>query len=263
MDLQIDNQWVLVTGSSRGIGRGIAEVFLREKANVILNDRDRPSLKATVNAFTSEYGHDRVRSLVADLQQPDGIAALSAMIREQVGRLAHLICNIGSGASVPPLQEDLPEFQRMLDLNLLVAVRTVTALRDLLEAGAKADNASSSITFIGSICGLEALGCPIAYASAKAGLIGYAQNIARPLGQRGVRVNVVSPGNILFPGSTWEKKLAADREAVEAMLAGEVPLQRLGTLDEVANVVVFLASRCAAFVSGANWVVDGGQVRSL
>ncbi len=263
MDLQLDNQWVLVTGSSRGIGRGIVEAFLREKANVILVDRDRQSIKATADAFTTDYGRDRVRSLVADLQQPDGIAALTAMIREQVGRLDHLICNIGSGASVPPLEEDMPEFQRMLDLNLLIAVRTVNALRDLLEAGAKVGETTSSITFIGSICGVEALGCPTAYAAAKAGLIAYAKNIARPLGQRGVRVNVVSPGNVLFPGSTWEKKLAANREAVESMLMKEVPLQRLGTLDEIADVVVFLASRRAAFVSGANWVVDGGQVRSL
>ena len=263
MNLQLDTQWVLVTGSSRGIGRGIAEAFLKEKASVILSGRDSQTLKETSATLANTFGNGRVRSCTGDLLQPDRVSALSTMIREKVGKLDHLICNIGSGASVPPLQEDLAEFQRMLDLNVLGAVGVVTALRDLLEASAKAGETSSSITFIGSICGLEALGCPTAYASAKAGLIAYAKNIARLLGQRGVRVNTVSPGNIFFPGSTWEKKLAANREAVESMLMKEVPLQRLGTLDEIADVVVFLASRRAAFVSGANWVVDGGQVRSL
>jgi 3-oxoacyl-[acyl-carrier protein] reductase len=94
-------------------------------------------------------------------------------------------------------------------------------------------------------------------------LITYAKNIARPLGQRGIRVNTVSPGNVIFPGSTWEDKLAQSRDAVVEMLKREVPLQRLGTLEEIGGVVAFLASRRAAFVSGANWVVDGGQTRSM
>jgi 3-oxoacyl-[acyl-carrier protein] reductase len=102
----------------------------------------------------------------------------------------------------------------------------------------------------------------VAYASAKSALIAYAKNIARPLGEFGIRVNVVSPGNIIFPGSTWEDKLAKSPEDIKAMLQREVPLQRLGTIEEVANVVVFLASQQAAFVTGANWVVDGGQTRS-
>lgn len=71
----------------------------------------------------------------------------------------------------------------------------------------------------------------------------------------------MSPGNILFPDSTWEKKLAADPGGVAAMLEKEVPLHRLGTVEDIADVVVFLASKKAGFVTGANWVVDGGQTR--
>lgn len=263
MNLQLDNQWVLVTGSSRGIGRSIAEAFLKEKASVILTGRDSQTLKETSATLAKIFGNERVRPFTGDLLQPDSVAALATMIREKVGKLDHLICNIGSGVSVPPMEEDAAEFQRMLDINLLIAVRTVAALRSLLEEAAKHEQGIPSITFVGSICGMEALGCPVAYASAKAGLLAYAKNIARPLARLSVRVNIVSPGNILFPGSIWEEKLAADREAVESMIKKEVPLQRLGTLDEIADVVVFLASMRAAFVSGANWIVDGGQVRGL
>jgi 3-oxoacyl-[acyl-carrier protein] reductase len=78
----------------------------------------------------------------------------------------------------------------------------------------------------------------------------------------GIRVNAISPGNIIFPGSTWEAKLAHNREAVQAMLNHEVPMQRFGAPEEIGSVAAFLASRRAGFVTGANWVVDGGQTRN-
>jgi 3-oxoacyl-[acyl-carrier protein] reductase len=132
-----------------------------------------------------------------------------------------------------------------------------------MEKSAAEKHISTSITFIGSICGIEAIGCPVAYASSKAALEAYAKNICRPLGRKGIRVNILSPGNILFPGSTWEKKIARDSDSVNHMLESDVPLNRFGTVAEVADVAVFLASRCCGFVTGAHWVVDGGQTRNL
>lgn len=261
MDLGLDGQHVLVTGSSRGIGKGIAEAFLKEGAQIIVTGRDEAVLQDTVQFFTAEYGAGKVLSFRGNLQHHAILQSIKAFLTARIGHLDHLVCNIGSGQSVPPLQEDLTEFQRMLEINLLGAVAMVKEMLPLLEKSASKGGAAASITFIGSICGLEALGCPVAYASAKSALAAYAKNISRPLGQKGIRVNIVSPGNIIFPGSTWENKLVQDRPGVEAMLANEVPLSRLGTPEEVANVVVFLASNCAGFVTGANWVVDGGQTR--
>ncbi len=261
MELGLKDQYVLVTGSSRGIGKGIAEAFLKEQANVILTGRDEAVLRKTVESFTAEYGAEKVFFFQGDLIHPSVLQAIKKFITEKTGYLDHLICNIGSGKSVPPLEEDMSEFQRMLDINLLNAVAVVREILPLLEKAASEKNSSASITFIGSICGVEALGCPVAYASAKSALEAYAKNIARPLGRKGIRVNTVSPGNIIFHGSTWENKLIQDRQAVEVMLDSEVPLNRLGTQEEVASVVVFLASNPAGFVTGANWVVDGGQTR--
>jgi len=102
----------------------------------------------------------------------------------------------------------------------------------------------------------------VAYSSAKSALVSYAKNISFPLGRKGIRVNVVSPGNIMFKGSTWEKKLEEDREKVDEMLKNDVPLQCFGNIDDIANTIVFLASRCSKFVNGANWIIDGGQTRS-
>ena len=132
----------------------------------------------------------------------------------------------------------------------------------LLEANSAPGN-NTSILFVSSICGCEVLGCPTAYAAAKSALNTYAKTIARPLGGRNIRVNLLSPGNVIFPGSTWEDKLAADAKTVQAMLEREVPLNRLGSLEEIADIAVFLTSRQAGFVTGANWIADGGQTRSL
>jgi len=262
MDLQFDGRIVLVTGSTRGIGKGIAEGFLQEGATVILTGRDRTVLESRQEAWGKLYGPERLKGFTGDLQQLAKVEELAGFVENECGRLDHLVCNLGSGRSVPTLEEDDAEWRRLLDINLLSAAACVRCLLPLLQKSGAQAPGSAGITFIASICGVEPLGCPVAYAAAKSALIAYAKNIARPLGKLGVRVNVVSPGNVLFPGSTWEDKLAKTPEAVKAMLQQEVPLQRLGTVQEIASVVVFLASPQAAFVTGANWVVDGGQTRS-
>ncbi len=268
MDLELTGHRVLVTGSSRGIGKAIAAGFAAEGAVVALTGRTQAALLAACEELAAARPGCRVEGFSADLTAPRAAETLAEEVRTRLGGLEHLVCNLGSGRSVPVLQEDAAEWERMLRLNLLCAADSVRAFLPLLpkpgQVGQSGEaSASPSITFVSSICGVEHLGCPTAYAAAKAALRSYAKTIAEPLGRQGIRVNVVAPGNVLFPGSTWEAKLERDSRGVLESIASQVPLERFGTAREIADVVVFLASRRAGFVAGAQWVVDGGQARQL
>lgn len=260
MQLNYVGKTVLVTGSSRGIGNAIARAFVKEGASVWLTGRSEDSLHAAQR--TMECVSGSVFTFAGDLSDTDTCDVLAKELDANDGGLDVLVCNIGSGKSVPLLHETQEEWRRVFDVNLFSATAAVYALLPSLRKAA-ARKGDASIVFISSICGEEALGCPLAYSSAKSALNSFAKTLARPLGKDRVRVNIVSPGNVMFPGSTWENKVQQNPDGVEAMLQKEVPLARLGTADEVADVVVFLASERASFVTGADWIVDGGQTRRI
>ena len=103
---------------------------------------------------------------------------------------------------------------------------------------------------------------PVTYSAAKAALHAYVRGIARPLGEQGVRINAVAPGNVLFDGSVWGKRLLEDKAGVEDMLRSEVSLGRFGNVEDVANLVAYLASPISGFATGQIWTVDWGQTRA-
>jgi 3-oxoacyl-[acyl-carrier protein] reductase len=120
-----------------------------------------------------------------------------------------------------------------------------------------------SIVFISSIVGVEATPAPLPYSAAKAALLNYSKNLSRAVADKKIRVNSIAPGNILFPGGSWEKHLAARRASVEELIAKEVPQKRFGTPEEIAALATFLCSDVSGFATGACYVMDGGQTRSL
>ena len=109
---------------------------------------------------------------------------------------------------------------------------------------------------------MESTGAPVTYSVAKSALNAYVKNISRPLAKLGIRINAVVPGNIIFEGSVWTKKLSENPQDVEKMLKNEVAMQRFGKPQEIANFVVFLCSEKSSFATGSLFVVDGGQTRS-
>ena len=144
-------------------------------------------------------------------------------------------------------------------MNFFAATRLAQHVLPLLLANEQ----KGSILFISSIVAIEATPAPLPYSAAKAALNNYAKNLARQLGPQGVRVNTIAPGNIFFPGGSWERHLANQRESVELMLKAEVPMKRFGVPEEIASLAAFICSPHASFATGSCFVVDGGQTRRL
>lgn len=253
MQLQLQGKSVLVTGSSRGIGRAIAEAFLAEGAEIAFNGRNADELERIVAAQAG----GKAIAVDGDVSKPDQARGVVERVLAAFGKLDVLVCNVGSGRSVPPGAETHEEWLRVFELNLWSATNMVETCRQALA------QTHGAIVCISSICGQEVVpGAPVTYSAAKAALNAYVRGIARPLGKNGVRVNAIAPGNILFEGSVWQKKINEDTAAVEQMLARDVALAKLGTTQDVANLALWLASSAASFCTGSIFVADGGQTRS-
>jgi len=253
LPLSFESKSVLVTGSSSGIGRAIAEAFLAEGAEVAFNGRNADYLESVVAAQT--IGH--AIAVCGDVSKPDQSSILVEKVMAAFGKIDVLVCNVGSGRSVPPGSETHEEWLRVFELNLWSTTNMVEAAKDVLA------KSRGVIVCISSICGQELVpGVPLTYSTAKAALNAYVCGIARPLGKVGVRINAVAPGNILFNGSVWQSKLNDDCAEVAQMLDRDVSLAKLGTPDDVANLALWLASSAASFCTGSIFVTDGGQVHN-
>jgi len=243
---------VLVTGSSRGIGFDIASRFLNDGHQVILNGRNEEQLKTASKLLSG------TAFKVADVSEPLEAQGLVDFVIKTWGRLDVLVCNVGDGRSVPGGKETLADWQKCFNVNLWSVTNMVESALNELE------KSKGCIVCISSICGMEYIqGAPVTYSVAKAALNAYVKASSVHLGKKGIRINAIAPGNIIFEGSVWERKLAEDPANVEKMLTNCVPLSRLGKAHEVSEVVNFLASSSATFVTGTVWKCDGGQTRSF
>lgn len=251
MDLRLNDMVILITGSSRGIGFGIAQMLHAEGCRVILNSRRRDALDQAVSRLSGSVG------IVADVSIPGQAKHLIDEALRSHGRVDGVVCNVGNGCSVPPGCEDFDEWLRVFSLNLWSATNTVEAASEALT------KSKGSIVCTSSICGLEVVpAAPVTYSAAKAALNAYVRGVSRPLGKRGVRINAIAPGNILFEESVWERKMAVSEEAVVEMLNRDVALGKLGAREDVANLTAYLLSPVSSFVTGSIWTLDGGQVHS-
>lgn len=257
MDLQLKNRVALVAGSSRGIGKAIATALLREGCRVCITGRDAASLQLTCEEMVASFGQENVLAVAGDYTD---IKVISGALRSVVrvwGSLDVLIANLGTGSGRPGWQQDESEWERLFNLNFFGSVRLAQAVIPHMQ------NRGGSIVFISSIVGVEATPAPLPYSAAKSALISYGKNLARVVAEYKIRVNCIAPGNILFPGGSWERHLQNRRESVEEFISSEVPLKRFGTPEEIANMAVFLASPVSSFTTGSCYIVDGGQTRTV
>jgi len=257
MDLKLTGKVVLITGSSRGLGKAIAETFLTEGARIVVSGRSRDDVERTANEFSKRFDPHQLVAFTGDLTLSDQTLKCVEGVLNAFGRIDILVANIGSGKGSVEWNVSDEEWSNSMALNLDGARRITNAVvPNMLE------NSSGSVVYIASIAGREIIGAPVEYSVAKAALIALSKNIARRLARNNIRVNAVCPGNILFEGGSWDNKLKQDREKVLAMLESSVPMKRFATPAEIADLVAFIASDRASFLTGSCIVVDGGQTAS-
>lgn len=240
----------LVSGSSRGIGKGIAKRLIENNYIVYINGRDLESLEKTKIELDAE-----VKLIVSDLSIDLNIKQTVEKIFKDEGRLDLVVANIGSGKSALGWDVDMKEYKRVFEINFFSAVSLATGSVEVMR------ERGGHIIFISSIAGCESLGAPIAYSSAKTALLGFAKNLSNEVAKLNIRVNSISPGNVMFEGSTWDDKIKKNKEAVEEYIEKNVPLNDFATPQDIAKAVMFLEE--SGFMTGANIVVDGGQINKI
>jgi len=245
----LQDQAAIVTGASRGIGRSIAEVFIREGARVIVCGRKQE----TIEQVAREIG-PAATPVVCHVGRADQVQNMVETAMREFGRIDILVNNAGTNiAQGPCLEMDEGQFDKMVEINL----KSVFRLMKLVAPG-MCERGSGSIINIASIAGLRPQFHSLLYSMTKAALIMMTQSYAVELGPKGVRVNAIAPGLIQTGLSEYFWKDEARREKQ----LGSQPVKHLGQPVEIAEVALLLASGRSSYVTGQTLVVDGGYLLS-
>ena len=247
MDLGLGGKAAVVTGASKGIGRAIALRLAEEGAGVAICARGEPALReAEAEVRTRSVP---IYAAVCDVGNPEALDGFLDAARAKLGRVDILVNN-PSGIG---FADDEGAWQSTLNVDLMAAVRASWRVTPWMGSAG-----GGAIVHISSIAGLEALGFPPSYGAAKAALVSHAKSLALALAPQKIRVNTVAPGSIEFAGGLWAEARRSNPDFYGAVLK-TIPWGRMGTPEEVADVVAFLASERASWITGACIVVDGAQ----
>lgn len=255
MDLGLTGRVAMITGASRGIGKTIALGMAAEGCRLSLCARGREDLDETVRELRA--GGVEVLGSCLDVTDETAARRWFEETRDRYRGIDVLVNNVGGSRPGGNLSASSDDWQRGFSLNFFSALDLCR-----LVVPAMQERRRGCVINIASIYGRE-WGGPMTYNAAKAAMISLSKEMARELAPQGIRVNSVAPGSILFPGGSWDRRQKENPEHIAAFVERELPAGRFGTPREVADVVVFLASDRANWISGACINVDGCQSRSL
>lgn len=251
MDLGLAGKRAIVTGGTRGIGRRIVDMLVAEGCHVGFCARDSEQVEAAIADIKA--ADVTVVGGSVDVTDDERLRGWVDETANALGGLDILVPN----ASALVGSAEVDDWRLGLEVDVLGTVRAVEAALPFLE-----QSDAASIVAISSTAAVNTSGGVRAYSGLKAAIISYVSGLSTNLGTKGIRANTVSPGAIYFEGGVWDKR-KRDTPDVYAAAVARTPMGRLGTPEEVAAAVVFLASPAASYISGTNLIVDGAATTRI
>ena len=251
MDLGLKGKSVLITGGSKGIGLAIAELFAGEGANVAICARNADDVAKAVKSLRAKGVKASGRGL--DVADPGALKAWIEAAAGELGGIDVIVCNVSALA----VGDTAESWEKSFRTDMMHTVNSVAAAKPYLEK-----SKSASIVIVSSVSGFEVDFAAGSYGAMKAALIHYSKGLSNQLVAKGIRVNAVSPGNTYFEGGIWQNIERGNPDLFKSAMSLN-PTGRMGTAEEVAAGVVFLASPMASRVSGTNLVIDGALTKAV
>ena len=251
MDLGLKGKKVLITGGSKGIGRAIATLMAAEGAEIAICARNAEEVESAVAAL-KETGAKAIGAAV-DVADKAALQSWIGSVAEELGGIDILVPNVSAGGG----QMDENGWRANLEVDILGTTHAIEAAMPSLTA-----SGAGSVVVIGTTAAVEDFLGPQTYNAMKAALIVHSQGLAHALAGSGIRVNCVSPGPIMIKGGAWDYIQNNLPDIYNSTLANQ-PMGRMGSAEEVANAVAFLASPAGSWVTGVNLVVDGGFTKRV
>lgn len=262
MDLELKDRVIFIAGASRGIGFGMAEGFAREGAKVALTGRGKEGLEAArASLIAAGIDPSKLITVAGDMTTSADIIHALDETERALGPIHCAIANVGLGRAPLGIEVTDEDWEADIKQNLLGGAWLAREALKRILSRPENERKHASVILISSIAGIDTLGSSLTYAATKAATNHLARSLARLTGKDNVRVNAIAPGNIFFEGGGWDKNMKHRPDAWTRWLKREVSLQRFGTVEEIADAAMFLASRRASFITGEVLVVDGGQVK--